>query len=34
MQTIRNILLAWLFTLPAAALIAGSIYYGLRLFVK
>ncbi|NUQ27146.1 MAG: inorganic phosphate transporter [Acidobacteriaceae bacterium] len=34
MQTIRNILLAWLFTLPAAAFIAGGIYYGLRLFVK
>src|SRR5271170_2502582 len=31
--TIRNIALAWVFTLPAAALLAAGIFWGLRQFV-
>jgi PiT family inorganic phosphate transporter len=32
-STIRNIALAWVFTLPAAALLAGGIFWGLRQFI-
>jgi PiT family inorganic phosphate transporter len=33
LATIRNIALAWVFTLPAAALLAGFIFWGLRLLI-
>ncbi len=33
LSTIRNIALAWVFTLPAAALLAGGIFWTLRQFV-
>lgn len=33
LSTIRNIALAWVFTLPVAALLAGGIFWGLRLIV-
>ncbi|HVW76127.1 MAG TPA: inorganic phosphate transporter [Alloacidobacterium sp.] len=33
LSTIRNIALAWVFTLPAAALLAGVIFWGLRQFI-
>jgi len=33
LATIRNIALAWVFTLPVAALLAGGIFWGLRLFL-
>jgi PiT family inorganic phosphate transporter len=32
MSTIRNIALAWVCTLPAAALLAGALFYIFRLF--
>jgi PiT family inorganic phosphate transporter len=32
-STVRSIALAWVLTLPAAALLSGSLYYTLRLFV-
>jgi inorganic phosphate transporter, PiT family len=31
--TIRNIALAWVFTLPAAALLAGGLFWAMRLFI-
>jgi inorganic phosphate transporter, PiT family len=31
--TIRNILMAWVFTLPAAALLAGCLFWGMRHFI-
>ena len=33
MSTIRNIALAWVVTLPAAALLAGALFWGFRLFL-
>ena len=33
MATIRNIALAWIVTLPAAALLAGVLFWGMRLFI-
>jgi PiT family inorganic phosphate transporter len=33
LSTIRNIALAWVFTLPVAALLAGGIFWGLRQFL-
>ena len=33
LATIRNIALAWVFTLPVAALLAGGIFWGLRQFL-
>lgn len=33
LSTIRNIALAWVFTLPVAAILAGCIFWGLRQFV-
>jgi PiT family inorganic phosphate transporter len=33
LSTIRNIALAWIFTLPVAALLAGGIFWGLRQFL-
>jgi len=33
LATIRNIALAWVFTLPAAALLAGGLFWLLRQFV-
>ena len=33
MATIRNIALAWVVTLPAAALLAGVLFWGMRLFI-
>jgi len=33
LSTIRNIALAWVFTLPVAALLAGGIFWGIRQFV-
>jgi PiT family inorganic phosphate transporter len=33
MSTIRNILLAWVVTLPAAAVLGGALFWGIRLFV-
>ncbi len=33
MSTIRNIALAWIVTLPAAALLAGVLFWGMRLFI-
>jgi PiT family inorganic phosphate transporter len=32
-STIRNIALAWIFTLPAAALLAGALFWGMRQFM-
>ncbi len=33
MSTIRNIALAWVVTLPAAALLAGTLFWAFRLFL-
>ncbi|HSY02092.1 MAG TPA: inorganic phosphate transporter, partial [Acidobacteriaceae bacterium] len=33
MSTIRNIALAWVFTLPVAAVLAGSLFWVMRQFV-
>jgi PiT family inorganic phosphate transporter len=33
MITIRNIAMAWVFTLPAAALLAGSLFWLMRHFL-
>jgi PiT family inorganic phosphate transporter len=33
LSTIRNIALAWVFTLPAAALLAGCIFWAMRQFI-
>ncbi len=33
MSTVRNIVLAWVVTLPAAALLAGILFWGFRLFL-
>ena len=33
LSTVRNILLAWLFTFPAAMVLAGAIYYLVTLFI-
>ncbi|MBR5941104.1 MAG: inorganic phosphate transporter, partial [Neisseriaceae bacterium] len=32
-STVRNILLAWLFTFPAAMVLAGAIYYVISLII-
>ncbi|MBX6359033.1 inorganic phosphate transporter [Pseudacidobacterium ailaaui] len=34
LSTIRNIALAWVFTLPAAALLAGCLFWALRQFIQ
>ncbi|RRA49931.1 anion permease [Acidipila sp. EB88] len=33
MSTVRNIALAWVITLPAAALLAGTLFWAMRLFI-
>jgi PiT family inorganic phosphate transporter len=33
LSTIRNIVLVWVFTLPAAALLAGGLFWVMRQFV-